>query len=228
MALVILGPLVGRLSGKIGGVTFTQGKGPPHATFTPRKRRKSSSHALHARNAFTNCIQGWSKISAANKNAWKTLAATLTVNNRFGTPTPMTGQQLFVRANMVRTMTDGSPSIVLPTSIEKYRALGQNASMTDAPLYRYRRSVYLPAAPSFSLLYAQRSFSENHWRSNSLVFIHSDMTTQYPNWIDFTADFIARLGAAPPDERIALQLRYMPLQGVPTKFQPIYITVTEA
>ncbi len=115
MAIYTPGPLIGAMSGKIGGMVAVQARGarvlrrPP--TRTPRRTAfKATSDAL-----FANIRAGWHDLTDDERSAFVTAARDFPNTNRLGETRPLSGFQLFIKINMELRLEPGSFITDAPT-----------------------------------------------------------------------------------------------------------------
>lgn len=97
MAIFTNGPIIGSISGSIGGQTFV--KAPRANVLRPRRRLTNvdNKRQIKARATYICKVRRWAAINDSTKTAWRTAAAQLPIPNRLGTKRNLTGFQLFLK-----------------------------------------------------------------------------------------------------------------------------------
>lgn len=100
MALYRVGPLIGAISGNVAGVNFANSA--KRAIVRPAKRRTADqATAILASRARLQYIVGqWTLLTAIQKAAWSTLAATLRWPDRLGQARQPSGREFFLSHNL--------------------------------------------------------------------------------------------------------------------------------
>lgn len=97
MAIWIPGPLVGGISGRLGGVTFTQGAGPNSLRMAQSHHRPPAG----LDSEFARRVQLIRRAQPADYPGglalWKAIAATVSRTDRFGQVKPLTSREAFQR-----------------------------------------------------------------------------------------------------------------------------------
>lgn len=117
MALLRFAPIVATVRGSIGGVTFTRtGPGPTARTHTHQTSAPSSrppfdlipndASRSYRRANMATLVYRWATIlTETQRAAWSTLATETRLINRLGEPYQPTGRTLYLRANLLSSMT---------------------------------------------------------------------------------------------------------------------------
>ncbi len=100
MAIVQLGPIIGRISGNVGGASFANARG----TTILRKSRRSSFNGSIAQGPPQVKIgvlaRIWADKSSLDQDAWRAAATRITFPNRLGIQRNISGYQYFLKINM--------------------------------------------------------------------------------------------------------------------------------
>jgi len=123
MAKVKYGPIIGSMSGSVGGSTYSRNR---YGTYIRRRAIpvvSTTPAALAAKARFGAASQAYQSLSAAQKLAWNTWALTNPVTDRLGDPQALTGHAAFIgswtRANFSGgTPLDEPPVIAAPAALE--------------------------------------------------------------------------------------------------------------
>ena len=100
MALYSTGPIVGSISGKLGGAVFASAHGQAIIRKAPKPRAKPSSRQLQLR-AFSAYVRTqWAVLSDLEKDQWNTWAQSQTRTNRLGLTRTLTGRQAYIALRM--------------------------------------------------------------------------------------------------------------------------------
>ena len=118
MAIIEYGPLANEVSGSIGGVTFAR----THDAKTCRGRRrpvnKRSQDQGERRRVLALYSSRWfESLTAAQRAAWVTYAATCNFTDALGKNYTISGHNMFVRTNALLNYLDGSEDLVAPVGV---------------------------------------------------------------------------------------------------------------
>lgn len=100
MAIIRTGPIVGAISGSIGGVTFVVGSRAAVVRPRPTRRPRVSSFKRTSDSLFANIRHSWADLTDLQQSGWNVLGPTLSRVNRLGQTSPLNGFEAFVRVNM--------------------------------------------------------------------------------------------------------------------------------
>ena len=129
MALFTPGPLVGQVSGRLGGSIFSHNRGGPYIRNGAIPVSSMSEYSLAVKAAFGAASQAWRSLTDDQRQAWKTWAGTNPVTNRLGSSTVLQGNAAFVSLN-ARIHAIGEPIILDPPVVASPDAL-----VTMTPTY---------------------------------------------------------------------------------------------
>ena len=99
MALILPGPAVGRISGRVGGSVFSHNKGGPYIRNATKPTTVTSDAALTQKAIVGNLSQTWQTLTAAQRLAWSDWAAENPITNRLGMSIHRTGHQAYIGLN---------------------------------------------------------------------------------------------------------------------------------
>jgi hypothetical protein len=106
-------PLMETFSGSLADSTFSTGRGGDYIRRRVKPAQPRTAAQVAARSVFGTMSARWRALTEAQRNGWKALAATVTLNDRYGNAYKPTGQQLYVGANGVLSLsgdqTDDAP-----------------------------------------------------------------------------------------------------------------------
>lgn len=102
MAIIRPGPLVGGISGTVGGLVFVAGKRSPTVRPRPAPSFKSSTTLQPARSRFAQLMNHWRGLTDDEKAAWATSAVQYPTTNALGVTSPTTGFRHFISTNTRR------------------------------------------------------------------------------------------------------------------------------
>lgn len=97
MAIIRTGPIVGAISGAVGGVVFVAGGKSAVVRPRPITVSKSSAALAVARNRMNDVRHAWKDLTPEQQTAWKTAALTQPTTNALGQTSPISAFNLFVR-----------------------------------------------------------------------------------------------------------------------------------
>lgn len=113
MAIYATGPLIGSISGDVGGINFANARGSKIIRVKKRRVHLKKDRQLNAQTLLQNTIHEWQALTVRQKNAWRTYAISIPINNRLGISRPLSGYQQFLRINLW-LLSIGRPSITPP------------------------------------------------------------------------------------------------------------------
>lgn len=101
--MALIKPLLGELSGSIGGNTFARNKGGQYVRQRAQVTNPNTAAQQAARTALAYLVGYWlSTLTAAQRAAWEAYAENVQVTNRLGEKINISGQNMFVRCNAPR------------------------------------------------------------------------------------------------------------------------------
>ena len=113
MALFVPGPLVSVISGRVGGSVFFRGVGGPAIRSYAVPVNTVSSYKTFIQGITTTLSQAYGALSAGNKTAWSTWAATHPQSNRIGQQITLQANAAFMKLNHI-ILELGAPQIDVP------------------------------------------------------------------------------------------------------------------
>jgi len=116
MAKVILGPMVGQASGKIGGMVFSRNRGGTYVRRRAHPTTNTSEWAEAAKAAFAAVSGAWEDLSAAARQAFSVWAANNPIVDRLGNKITLDGHAAYVRLNAFRFQL-GESLLTLPPTV---------------------------------------------------------------------------------------------------------------
>lgn len=114
MALVKFGNGVAAMSGKVDGTVFSRNTYGAIARGWAKPVDPKTDKQMSIRAAFSTQSQTWRTLTAAQRNAWISLASTVTFVNRLGENIFLTGQAMFVKLNNNLISAGGTQITVAP------------------------------------------------------------------------------------------------------------------
>ncbi len=112
MAIFKTSPIVGAISGTIGGLQFSFGPKGPVVGVRGARTNAFSSRQLSARALYLSIAHLWRAVSSADRDWWATIARHFPLTNRFGIRRPQSGFQLFMSTNIRDPNFDGSGNVI--------------------------------------------------------------------------------------------------------------------
>lgn len=107
------------VSGSIGGVTYSHNKGGMYSRTRAIPTNPSSNQQQYLRNAFSYLTQRWSNdLSAAQRAAWDLYAANVPVVDKLGQSIYLTGQNMYIRSNVIRQQINNFAGSAVVTIID--------------------------------------------------------------------------------------------------------------
>lgn len=113
MAIIRPGPLIGGISGSIGGTTFVTGKNGLVARIRPQRPKTTSKAQSLARARAYSQGQNWTSLTDDQKNAWNTAGLNNPRTNALGEKSPRSGFEFYLHS-VLTDRRDGSAQRILP------------------------------------------------------------------------------------------------------------------
>lgn len=100
MAIIRPSPIVGAISGSLGGQTFVNSKTGLIARIRTHHRPNQAANLLAQHTRFATVSRRWRTITTQDREAWKALARQSPQTNRLGVTSPRTGYGLYLAVNL--------------------------------------------------------------------------------------------------------------------------------
>lgn len=100
MAIFSTGPIVGSISGNVGGVSFANSRRSRVIRKAKRASPTTKSRQLAQQSILKNAVARWQALDTDSRNAWKNAASHIPTPNRLGTSSPMSGYNYFLKLNL--------------------------------------------------------------------------------------------------------------------------------
>lgn len=100
MAIYTPGPVVGAISGNLGGVSFVNGKGSKVIRHARRAGRQANAQTALASSLTARFARAWSGLTDLHRASWNTYAANRTHSNRLGVDRPLSGYQEWMKRGL--------------------------------------------------------------------------------------------------------------------------------
>lgn len=102
MALIILGPMVSEARGSIGGTTFARNRSGAFARLRVVPTNPATARQTEVRALMATLQTAWrDTLTIAERDGWQNYAASLSLVNRVGGPSRLTGPNIYIRANSI-------------------------------------------------------------------------------------------------------------------------------
>ena len=99
---VILGPIIGQASGKLGGLVMSHNRGGTYARRRAHPTIVTSDPALDAKARFSTASAYWGGLTEQVREAWSLWAANNPIVDRVGNKITLDGHAAYVRCNSMR------------------------------------------------------------------------------------------------------------------------------
>lgn len=110
------GAMVGDLSGSIGSTTASHNRFGPYFRNRVIPVNPNSTRQQEVRSLFATMVNLWNNtLTPAQRAAWDNWAANTTIQGKTGDPINITGQNAYVRFNVIRTQIGGTRVDIAPT-----------------------------------------------------------------------------------------------------------------
>jgi len=116
MAKVLLGPMVGQISGSIGGATWSHNRFGYYIRQKVKPILVSTPETARQRTLFQDVTSDWQGLGTPSQQAWKSWAQNNPVMDTMGTSQILTGHQAYMRLNLVARR-NGTATLALPPVI---------------------------------------------------------------------------------------------------------------
>lgn len=209
MAIAKTGPIIGALSGNLGGANFANSR----FGLTLRQLKAPPPPPTGSQRTITRTYQlarsWWPALTEDQRTAWRSFASNTLLRNRLGTQRNLTGQQTFIRHNFQSALLE-TPILPLPpapwpfdwpTDFIPTVTAGVSAIIAPTP-------PHLPGGDLF-LVAAARPLTThpvNHFARWSII---GGFLSPYGGFFDVLPPLEARFGTLQPTERIGLRIRYI-------------------
>lgn len=116
MAIFTPGPVIGSISGSVGGAVFSHNRGGPYIRRRPIPVNGGDLPQSDVRDEFVKASQLWGSRTAANQAQWNTWASNNKVPNALGNLIQLTGHQAFVQICTWRGIAGWDYATAAPTA----------------------------------------------------------------------------------------------------------------
>lgn len=205
MAKMKPGPLVGSVSGSIGGQVFSHNRYGPYIRTRSIPVKVTTSYALQAKARLAECSMAWAGLTDAQRQAWRSWAQANPVTDSLGEKQELTGHAAYVSLN-ARLLNAGvtkistPPVSAAPAALTTFTAtfdIGSGTTvLTTAP-------TPLGANNSLWLVGCQVSNPGINYVTNMnrlIVVSAANLATGY----DWQAAFESRIGALVVGQKVVL------------------------
>jgi hypothetical protein len=114
MAIFTPGPVVGQISGRIGGSVYSRNRGGPYIRNGAIPTLSSSIYAENAKQRLAIYSALWASLTSAQQLAWTNWAKQNPVTNRLGHKITLSGHMALVQLNVNIDNAGGTPILVPP------------------------------------------------------------------------------------------------------------------
>jgi hypothetical protein len=196
MALLVPGPLVSVLSGKVGGTVFARNRGGAYARAYAIPTRVTSTEAQYIKAAFTAASRGYANLTTGAIAAWDQYGAENPVSNRIGQLITLKGQSWYVGCN-ARLIRSGDTPIGLPPILPSPVIALASAAACDVS--DGTAEIAIAAHPDDAsikvLVYAARSVSAGkRYVDNLYTGVYISNAGDSGTTLDFGTELQAKLG----------------------------------
>lgn len=186
MAIVLLGPIVTDIRGKIGGSVFSKSSAGNTVRRLVRPHNPQTAAQTLARSRMTEAMTTFKNMSAAQQLNWKNYGTTINLSNRLGQTFHPTGSQLF--AQLATNFRQMNATAAIPTAPPVTEFTGDTLVFTFASSGSNIVATKVPAANAsvagstvefmYQLLPTNgRSPQEKKWKTASFKsFLAADLT----------------------------------------------------
>lgn len=209
MALIKLGSLVTRISGKVGGQSF--GTGPAGSyiknTGTPRKSITLSQHDKMSRMATTS--QSWRELTQTQRDTFNAASPEYTYLNRVGETKNYSGYAIYTQLlNNLKDNQTTDPPITVPVPLPRTTFVQPSSVSINLSPTQYRVGVN-DAQPLMEYrLFISQTMSKGISQGYKNKFLIQTLSTAIPEDVsgEFTAEYIAKWGNIPSSGKMFWRL----------------------
>lgn len=196
MALLVPGPLVSVLSGKVGGTVFARNRGGAYARSYAIPTRVTTELAMLIKAAFTAASRGYANLTAAQIAAWDQYGAENPVSNRIGQLITLKGQSWYVGCNSRLISVSETPIDVPPILPSPVISLASNAAVAaGAGTAEIDIAVHPDDANIRIFVYGCRSVSAGkRYVDNLYTTLYCSAAGASGTTLSFGSSLIAKLG----------------------------------
>ena len=148
MAKVLLGPIIGQISGSIGGATYSHNRFGYYIRQKTKPVLITTAETSRQRSLFQDVTSDWQGLLAASQNAWRAWAQNNPVTDALGSSQILSGHQAYMRLNLIARR-NGATTLALPPvtsapnpltacSVSASIAAGIDVTFTPTPLPAYQ------------------------------------------------------------------------------------------
>lgn len=197
MALLVPGPLVSVLSGKVGGTVFARNRGGAYARSYAIPTRVTSSLAMTIKAAFTAASRGYANLSTAQIAAWDQYGAENPVSNRIGQLITLKGQSWYVGCNSRLISVTDTPIDVPPVLPSPVIAVASGAAVDVSDGTAEIAVAEHPDDANIRIfIYACRSVSAGkRYVDNLYTTVYYSAAGASGTTLSFGTELIAKLGS---------------------------------
>lgn len=208
MAIFRSGPLIGAISGNLGGLCFVQTKAGPVIRKRNVRTKQTSNRQTLIRTAFSTNRARWRAITDNQRTAWRQSAASILLPNRLGVRRNLSGYQLYMKIATFANLTPGFPPRGAPDDPPLFHTAPlwtlSNFAITPAGVATIEVQEPIPSAIGSAAVFCARTFSSAPRKSwfdfrfvGGVVFVAG--TIPINQWFDV-------IGAPSPGEQCWVQL----------------------
>lgn len=192
MAIFRPGPLVGAISGPVGGVDFVAAS---KGTIVRQRRRRtipSSPRLQRSQTRFTQNTRLWSRMEPSTRNAWDSAAAGFTLPNRLGQHVHLSGFQLFMKYRPNSNFPPDATNFLPPSLATQPSMLYTTAEVFDGGPFNIQLTPIAPTAYITINVSGSRPFTNRprkFLRYRSINFGYGPITNFVDIWTFWTTEF---------------------------------------
>lgn len=225
MAIIRYSSVVAQASGKLGAMTLVNGRGGSTIRMRPTSTPASRTNGGITRHILPRVQDAWFALTADQRSQWQALAVDAPQPNRLGINRPLTGRQLFLKANIPRSR----GGLSLHTSPPQYRDTGLGTLFSiifhEGGPYNIDYEPPTPGTNGYLFIYADRSFSKRGFKRRGPRYIDRRRFTAR-NTINVHTSFVSKFGEMDADEIYHIDLQWFPDDGLQTIRAGIDLAVT--
>ena len=187
--------LISQASGKLGGIVFVPGKNQQNIRMLKYSRSRYNIATTSIKTATPSLISQFNSLSESLKVAWRDRVTLFPVTDRFGRKLYLSGQSLFVKANIHRLLAN-KPLFTDPPELVNYQNFGFYELILDPGQYEFQFQNNPQGTNNFVFFYATKPLSPgiNSPGLNTYRYIGDQFVTASSGF-DFTANYNSVFGS---------------------------------
>lgn len=189
--------LISQISGKVGGIVFTPGNNSATVRGKKYKTARFNQNTSLIKSFTPSLISNFNSLSESIRKGWQDRRILFPQTDRFGRKFFLSGQTLYVKANIYRLLSFG-PLNNDPPELFNYPTFAGYELILDPGQFEFAFSEPLPMINDFVFIYATRPLSPGIQNPSLKLFkFVSVQSIQPASSIEFTSQYTSKFGPEP-------------------------------